>query len=250
MAERQATRNEAIASAFARMPVGEIPGSGNRAFFMERRGDGVSIILRTTRALAGRLPEYRVLAESDLFLTLPAAETVATPGMATVSVHEDGRPVSGADVLARYPSGSWKRGSTDERGQVRFDLYSKTRPMTIFVAASCCSAHLERDWIPAHGDLAVPLRPLESGGSAILARATDRVPGFEGRLKPQRDVRGRTFLYADGMSINEGQTQPVHFTPREELRLTDPFGVSMIVCVVEVLGDAALVEYRTAPPGG
>ena len=103
MVDRQATRNEAIASAFARMPVGEIPGSGNRSFFMERRGDGVSIILRTTRALSGHPPEYRVVDESDLFLTLPAAEIVVRPGPATVSVRADEGPVSGVDVLALFP---------------------------------------------------------------------------------------------------------------------------------------------------
>ena len=46
MAARQATRNETIASALGRM---HIPGSEKRQFFMERRGDGVPIILREPR---------------------------------------------------------------------------------------------------------------------------------------------------------------------------------------------------------
>ncbi len=50
MAVRQSTRNEALASIFGRIPVGEIRGSGNRQFFMERRGDGVPIILSETEA--------------------------------------------------------------------------------------------------------------------------------------------------------------------------------------------------------
>ena len=86
MAARQSTRNEAVASVLGRMPVGEISGSGNRRFFMERRGDGVSIIFRTTRALSGKLPEYRILAESDLFLTIPAAATDPTPATVTIVV--------------------------------------------------------------------------------------------------------------------------------------------------------------------
>ena len=53
---------------------------------MERRGDGVSIIFRTTRALSGKLPEYRILAESDLFLTIPAAATDPTPATVTIVV--------------------------------------------------------------------------------------------------------------------------------------------------------------------
>ena len=250
MAERQATRNEAIASAFARMPVGEIPGSGNRAFFMERRGDGVSIILRTTRALAGRLPEYRVLAESDLFLTLPAAETVATPGQARVMVRGQGGPVSGADVLAFFPNGTWKRAATGGDGDALLDLYSTTLPMTVFVAATGYAGQLERDWVPYGGGLLVMLRPLACGGSVVFEKGTGQLPGLSGRLNPIRDALNRTYLYADNIAVNEGAPQPVHFTLGEELRLTDADGVAMRVCVQEILGRGALVEYRAAPPGG
>ena len=250
MAERQATRNEAIASAFARMPVGEIPGSGNRAFFMERRGDGVSIILRTTRALAGRLPEYRLVAESDLFLTLPAAETVATPGQARVMVRGQGGPVSGADVLAFFPNGTWKRATTGGDGDALLDLYSTTLPMTVFVAATGYAGQLERDWVPYGGALLVMLRPLACGGSVVFEKGTGQLPGLSGRLNPIRDALNRTYLYADNIAVNEGAPQPVHFTLGEELRLTDADGVAMRVCVQEILGRGALVEYRAAPPGG
>ena len=250
MAERQATRNEAIASAFARMPVGEIPGSGNRAFFMERRGDGVSIILRTTRALAGRLPVYRLVDGSDLFLTLPAAETVATPGQATVMVRGKGGPVSGADVLAFFPNGTWKRAATGGNGDASLDLYSTTLPMTVFVAAKGYAGQLERDWVPYGGALLVMLRPLACGGSVVFEKGTGQVPGLSGRLNPIRDTLNRTYLYADNIAVNEGVPQPVHFTLGEELRLTDAEGVAMRVCVQEILGRAALVEYRATPPGG
>ena len=249
MAERQATRNEAIASAFARIPVGEIPGSHKRHFLMERRGDGVPTIFRATRELSGRPAEYRLLNDSDLFLTLPAADTVATPGQAAVSVRADGRPLPSADVLALFPSGSWKRAVTDEDGCVRFDLWSKTRPMTVFVAASGHASHLERDWIPASRDLSVTLRPLAGGGSAVLANSSDRVPGLESRLRPERDAHDRTYLYADHVAINDGQRQPVHFTPGEELRITDFYGAVTIVRLMAVVGGASLVEYRAAPVG-
>ena len=53
---RQSTRNEGLASIFGRIPVGEVRGSGDRQFFMERRGDGVPIILRETEALSGEDP--------------------------------------------------------------------------------------------------------------------------------------------------------------------------------------------------
>ena len=250
MRERQATRNEAIASALARMPVGGIPGSENRRFIMERRGDGVSIIFRTTRMLSGHRPEYRLVDESDLFLTIPAAETVAAPGPATVSVRESGRPVSGADLLVLFPNATWKRATTDQDGDARLDLYSTTLPMTVFVAASGYAAHVERDWIPSRHGLAVTLRPLVRGGSVIFEKATGPVPGLRGRLNPKRDAFDRTYLYADNIAINDGQPQPVHFTPGEDLRLTDAGGVAMTVRVIEIVGRAALVEYRPTEGAG
>ena len=250
MPARQSTRNEAIVSVLARLPVGGIPGSQNRAFFMEQRGTGVPVIFRETRSLSGRSPQYRLLGDSDLFLTLPAAETVAAPGQATVSVRDEEGPIAGAEVLALFPSGSWKRETTNKQGHAHFGFWSKTRPMVAFVAAPGHSSHLERDWIPAQNDLEITLSRVSDGGSVILARPTDRVPGLEGGLSPQRGAHDRTFLYADHMAINEGQAQPVHFTPGEELRVTGPLGVTVMVRIMEIRGRAALVEYRTATPEG
>ena len=75
MADRQSTRNEGLASVLGRMLVAGIRGAGDRQFFMKRRGGGVPIIKRETKALTGSLPEYRILDGSDLFLTIPAAAT-------------------------------------------------------------------------------------------------------------------------------------------------------------------------------
>ena len=75
---RQSTRNEALASMFGRMSVGGIHGSGERQFFMERRGDGVPIIKRETEALSGELPTYQLIDDSDLILTIPSADTKFT----------------------------------------------------------------------------------------------------------------------------------------------------------------------------
>ena len=57
MATRQAARNQTLTSMLGRMPVEGIQGSEDRRYFMERRGDGVPIILRETRGLCGRPPE-------------------------------------------------------------------------------------------------------------------------------------------------------------------------------------------------
>ena len=67
---RQANRNELIVSLLARCAV---PSGVGRTRLMDRRGDGVPIIRRECRALSGRLPEYRLIDESELRLVIPAA---------------------------------------------------------------------------------------------------------------------------------------------------------------------------------
>ena len=247
MATRQATRNETIASALGRMPVGGIPGSEKREFFMERRGDGVPIILRETEALSGKAPKYWILGESDLFLTLPSADTSATPATVAVTVRGDGHPVAGADVLVLFPDHTWKRAATDEDGEAVLDLYATTLPMTVFVAAKGFAAHLEHGWVPADGALAVELKAL-SGGAVIFAEATGDIPGLKGQLKPIRDTHDRTYLYAWNITINQGEQQPVHFSFGEDLRLIDANGVEMWGRIVHIAGRSALVEYRPFKP--
>lgn len=70
---RQATRNELITSLLSRAPIEGIQETGGHQFFMERRGDGVPIILEESKRLSGRLPEYRLLDDAELLLTLYSA---------------------------------------------------------------------------------------------------------------------------------------------------------------------------------
>jgi len=69
---RQYCRNELIVSLLARcpMPAGESLG---RSHVMDRRGDGVPVIRKRSRALSGRLPEYDLIDESELRLVIWAA---------------------------------------------------------------------------------------------------------------------------------------------------------------------------------
>ncbi|MEO6193433.1 MAG: ATP-binding protein [Thermoanaerobaculia bacterium] len=69
---RQYNRNELIVSLLARCPVGRDEGLG-RSFLMDRRGDGVPIILDESKELSGRTPEYSVIDDSELRLVIWAA---------------------------------------------------------------------------------------------------------------------------------------------------------------------------------
>ena len=53
-----------------------------RSYFLEKRGEGVPIILRESRELAGCEPEYRVIDDAELLLTIWGAPGPAGDGTA------------------------------------------------------------------------------------------------------------------------------------------------------------------------
>ena len=244
MEARQATRNEVLTSVLARMPVGGIRGSEDRQYFMERRGDGVPIILRETRELSGKQPEYSLIDNSEVLLLLPAATLDQSPARAVLTVRSAGQPLPGSDVLALFPNKTWKRATTDENGEAEVDLHATHLPMTVFAAAPGHGAHVEREWVPSQGSLAVELGRLPEGGSVIFAESTGYLPVVQGRLNPIRDNLDRTYLYASNITIDQGKQQPVHFAFGEDLRLTDSDGREAMVRVVDVVGRSAVLEYR------
>ena len=241
---RQSTRNEALASIFGRIPVGEVRGSGDRQFFMERRGDGVPTIFRETESLSGEPPEYQLIDDSDLFLTTPAALTDATPATTVIMCHHHGLAVPGVELLVLFPNKTWKQTTTDENGEAQVNLHSTHLPMTVLAASTRYAAHLEHDWMPAEGGLEIEMQSLPEGGAAIFPEATGNLPGLSGRLNPKRDNHDRAYLYASNMAINGGKPQPVHFIPGEDLRLTDADGRELMARIIAIIGRSALVEYR------
>ena len=74
LALRQSTRNELLTTLLARSPIEDPSGDLQRQFLMEKRGDGVPIILNESRRISGREPKYRVLDEAEVMLTIYAAE--------------------------------------------------------------------------------------------------------------------------------------------------------------------------------
>ncbi|MCE2433203.1 MAG: putative DNA binding domain-containing protein [Candidatus Latescibacteria bacterium] len=245
---RQATRNEVLASVFGRMPTSGIQGAGGRLFIMERRGDGVPIIRRETRELAGRLPRFDLVGGADLRVTLPAASTEPSPARVLITVRAGDQPLADAELLVLFPNKTWRQATTDTLGEAVVGLHTVNLPMTVFVAAHGFAAHCEQEWMPSEGALAVELKPLPDGGAAIFPEATGSLPGLKGSLNPKRDTLDRTYIYASNIAINQGEQQPVHFLPGEDLRLTDEDGTEMIIRIVDIVGRSALVEYRPFEP--
>lgn len=75
LAYRQSARNETITSLLARCPVPDgAPFKTDRVTLMDKRGEGVGIILESSTKLSGKVPEYRLLDESELLLIIHAAQ--------------------------------------------------------------------------------------------------------------------------------------------------------------------------------
>ena len=79
LAYRQASRNETLSSLLARCPVpsGVAGLETSRATLMDRRGEGVPVILARSMQLSGKRPEYRMFGD-ELRLTIYAAHALAT----------------------------------------------------------------------------------------------------------------------------------------------------------------------------
>jgi len=75
LAYRQVARNETLASMLARCPIPQGLDwlETDRRTLMDRRGEGVQIVLENSKRLSGRYPTYRLLDDAELGLTIPAA---------------------------------------------------------------------------------------------------------------------------------------------------------------------------------
>ena len=71
---RQAARNEAITSLLAKCSVPEAEqAETGRSAMMDKRGEGVQLIIGRTEQLSGQTPVFRLIDDSELLLTIPAA---------------------------------------------------------------------------------------------------------------------------------------------------------------------------------
>ena len=75
LSERQSARNELLSSLLARCPMNVNAIGSQRSFIMDKRGEGVPIIITESERLSGRRPEYRLLDDAELKLTIYAASS-------------------------------------------------------------------------------------------------------------------------------------------------------------------------------
>jgi predicted HTH transcriptional regulator len=71
---RQSARNELLTSLLARCPVPFAELAGDRQFLMDKRGEGVPVILAESEKLSGKRAEFRLLDDAELLVTIFGAE--------------------------------------------------------------------------------------------------------------------------------------------------------------------------------
>lgn len=74
LSERQSARNELLSSLLARCPMNVNAIGSQRSFIMDKRGEGVPIIITESETLSGRKPEFKLLDDAELMLTIFAAK--------------------------------------------------------------------------------------------------------------------------------------------------------------------------------
>ena len=73
LGDLQSARNDIIASLLAKIPVPDQPWlTTDRLTMMDKRGEGVRVILDNSERLSGRTPEYRLIGDAELRLTIYA----------------------------------------------------------------------------------------------------------------------------------------------------------------------------------
>lgn len=243
MASRQATRNQVLAAVLGRIPVGETLGSEGRMYFVERRGGGVPIIRRETYSLCGRLPEYKLIDNTDILLTIPGATNHLTPEKVVVRVFCGNEPLGNVDILAMFPNHTRVEASTDEMGEACLNLYTTQLPMTVFVATKGYYGGLETNWIPSQRTLAFNLASFSHGGSAIFSENTGTLPGLKGRLSFSQDEHERMYLHAPTLTVNEGMQQPARVVPGKKFLLKDSDGNRIEANLIFMQNRSSLIEW-------
>ena len=112
--------------------------------------------------------------DSDLFLTIPAAATDATPATTIIMCHHRGLTVPGVELLVLFQNKIWAHAITDEKGEAPLNLYSAHLPMTVFAAAPGFGAHFEYDPMPTQKERIIEMQSLPNGWRLGILSGGDR----------------------------------------------------------------------------
>ena len=154
------------------------------------------------------------------------------------------QPVIECTAYIFRKNGTFEAGATDTNGKCFFNLSLK-ETFSVFLAhnnfpGSCFE-------ITDKENLICTLSKKGNIGSIVINR-TGYLPdetGIRGRLSPILDTSRRTYIYAQNISVNESQRQPVNFRFGENISLEEFNGGRADIQILAMIGGCALVNYIT-----
>jgi hypothetical protein len=163
----------------------------------------------------------------------PPAGAVADSPLKISVVGEDGKPISGVQVIILHKDGT-------------FDQQADAKPETVGLteAVMCAKDGYSGAYIPVTGaDVTCRLKSTPGEGARIFTNLWHWVPDFPRmRLDLVPAAGGRVGLKTP-LRIN-GSREPGTVSLGESFRVTDVFGLSRELRIAKLTGKLALVEYR------
>ena len=162
------------------------------------------------------------------------------PGLVVRITTDGDLPVEGVTVCAIARNGTTIDAATGSDGRTLLQLL-EGRAYRILIAHPNYATRVVDDFNIGEGvDIRVPF----SGrvGSLII-HSTGHIPHLNGRLNPICDTLGRTYLYANNISINGGVAQPAKFVVNEPIELEDAQGSKFKIRIKLIEGQTSLIEY-------
>lgn len=154
-----------------------------------------------------------------------------------------GKPIADAQVYLIHPTRKTHiKAVTDNRGIAAFDEEVGGDSVTVFCAHPSFQAYREVGHSLTR-PLQIELVAQQQIGSLIVDGA-GHVPGLEGRLNPILDNLNRLYMYADNISLNGGQQQPVKFRLGVPIAAIDAKGNPFQLVVIDIIGKTSLLEFQ------
>lgn len=164
-------------------------------------------------------------------------------GAQVLVINEGEEPIIGSTVLFIHAGNNTvNKGVTGPDGIVRLENFPN-EPMIVYCAHEHYRAYRNVAQRP-YGTHKIILQQSNGVGSAAFPSRTGYLPGLKGRLNPILDDLGRYYVYAKNIAIDGGKQQPVKFELGRPIRAVDSTGTKCILKILEIRGDASLLEYQ------
>jgi hypothetical protein len=155
--------------------------------------------------------------------------------------NEEGNSIIGAVLLLVADNSTYLKQMTNATGISIFAINTR-RNYKLYFANNRYPSFIVENIDPTN-DIEITVHSSENVGSIICENGTGNIPGLKGRLNAILDTSNRTYLYANNIAINGGQSQPAPFKVNEPLDLEDCDGIIMQVTIKDIQGRSSLIEY-------